>query len=513
MDEEPLRCPNCGAYVAGRLTLCPHCHHPLEPLGASGPAAEGAAPPPADIFAADEGEGATPADDTLLASEHATPPETRAADEPEPDHAAAPTTLLPLPASPDATPPATPEAPAEQAGWADDQVAADEDARSYAPENLAIAASAISEPEGDELTPEEAAPQTPPLETGADDEAERVDSEASTPAEATAPAAPDELPDFAEIQAPPGAPATGVAADLDALAPGTTQPHLAEQLAPAVGAPVQTDMPTTPVRQGQPAVEEARPPGRLSAPDVRPAYLVPPAPYTPPPVAPPARLTPPAYVAPPAYSYAPDPGVAYLHQRVAAYVRGGYETHTRAAHEATLSYGKPMGAGTWLLALVTIIGALWYLLILALSGFRSDAVYITLEQDGRVYEDGPGAAHVRHGRARTGRRWSVFGAIVLLLSLLMALVLAVIAGVFLAQDRYQAALREAYPAVTLFEEHFSATQADPDDVALARDGAVAFAIVAVITAVGIWGGATLFVVGTVHAAAYGVRVPPLPGWG
>jgi hypothetical protein len=48
-------------------------------------------------------------------------------------------------------------------------------------------------------------------------------------------------------------------------------------------------------------------------------------------------------------------------------------------------------------------------------------------------------------------------------------------------------------------------------VSLAKDGAVAYAILAGITVVGLWGGATLLVVGTIHASAYHTRVPPLPG--
>jgi hypothetical protein len=85
--------------------------------------------------------------------------------------------------------------------------------------------------------------------------------------------------------------------------------------------------------------------------------------------------------------------------------------------------------------------------------------------------------------------------------------------VFLTQDRYQAALREAYPAVTLFEERFSAAEADPEDVNLARDAAIAYAVGAVLGAVALWGGATLFVIGTIHAGAHQVSVRPLPGQG
>jgi uncharacterized membrane protein (DUF2068 family) len=96
--------------------------------------------------------------------------------------------------------------------------------------------------------------------------------------------------------------------------------------------------------------------------------------------------------------------------------------------------------------------------------------------------------------------------------LVLVIGLGAVAGIVLRNERYQAALREAYPAVTLFEEHFSATQADPADVNLAKDGAVAYAIIAGIAGVGLWGGMTLWVIGTIHAKTYRVHVPPLPGW-
>ncbi len=229
---------------------------------------------------------------------------------------------------------------------------------------------------------------------------------------------------------------------------------------------------------------------------------------------------PPAFIAPPAPVYSPPPmaaplapGLAYLQQRVNDYLRGGYRLHQRTATAAVLSRGKALGAGGWLLALLTGIGLAWYLLLLLFSGLRADRVYITLEGDGLVYEDGPGAAHVRRGRARAGRRWALFGAVVFALSLLLALMLGAVAAVYLRSDTNQAALREAYPAITLFEERFSAVEAQPDDVALARDGFVAWVILAGVAVVGMWGGATLFVVGTIHHGAFRVSVPPLPGWG
>ena len=229
-----------------------------------------------------------------------------------------------------------------------------------------------------------------------------------------------------------------------------------------------------------------------------PIIIVPPAPYTPPPPL-------------PYQAIAPTTPPNYVQQRVQAYVHGGYEVLIAGPYEATLSLGKSMGMGSWILALLSIIGLFWYLLLLALSGFQADRVYLVTEPNGQLYEDGAGAAHVRHARSRVGRRWSIFGGVVFVFCLLLALGLGAVAGIVLTQERYQAALREAYPAVTLFEETFSATEAAPDDVQLAKDGAVAFAILAGVAVVGLWGGATLFVIGTIHASAYRVHVPALPG--
>ncbi len=248
-----------------------------------------------------------------------------------------------------------------------------------------------------------------------------------------------------------------------------------------------------------------------------PKYVVPPAPYTPPPVrAPipdPAWITPPpapVYAPPPTYGYAAPP-VDRLQQRVQVYQHGGYHLKNRTPHAATLTHGKVLGVTGWLLAFLTIIGALWYFLLALLGGFRADRVYITREADGSLFEDGAGAAHIRLKRARIGRRWAIFGSMIFVVCLVLAILLGIAGGIITSQERYQAALREAYPAVTLFEEQFSHSEADPDDVALVKDGAVAYAILAGIAGVGVWGGATLFVIGTIHAGAYRVSVPPLPG--
>ena len=340
-----------------------------------------------------------------------------------------------------------------------------------------------------------AAPRFPPRPTGEDD--------APPSPEAAEPAA-EPAVEPAEALSQPDEEAPGDSADDQVALPESaeTQPRLDDQLR----------------KDAEPAIETGNMPTlrfTTREPRIRPAYIVPPAPYTPPPpvqIAPPPAYAPYGYAAPQVAPLAAGMAQETFHQRVQSYVQGGYRVQSHSAYEAALVCGKPLGVVGWLLALITGVGALWYLLILMLGGFQADTVYVVLESDGYVYEDGPGAAHVRRQRARTGQRWGAFGLIVFFVSLLLALVLGVIAGIALTQDRYQAALREAYPAVTLFEERFSNTPADSDDVSLAKDAAVAFAILAGISGVGLWGGVTLFVIGTIHARAYRTHVAPLPGY-
>lgn len=207
-----------------------------------------------------------------------------------------------------------------------------------------------------------------------------------------------------------------------------------------------------------------------------------------------------------------DAATRFFQQRIQAYLDAGYRTHVRAAHEATLSLGKQLGALGWALAIVSVIGALWYLLILALSGFRADMAYLTLEADGRVYEDGPGAAHIRRQRSRAGRRWSLIGLTILVLSLVLAIVLGVIIGLALGQESARAALSEVNLIGAFYANTFHVeTSITPSaaDVARAENAAIAASLLGGLALVGIWGGATLLVIGTVHALAYRTRVPPL----
>jgi len=213
-----------------------------------------------------------------------------------------------------------------------------------------------------------------------------------------------------------------------------------------------------------------------------------------------------------------DAATRFYQQRVQAYLDAGYRAHIHSAHEATLSLGKQLGALGWVLALVTGIGALWYVLILTLSGFRPDVVYLTLEADGRVYEDGPGAAHVRRERARSGRRWSLIGLTILVLSLVLALVLGTIVGLALRDDQRRAAVSQidllGVPLANLFEAFNAApaVTASQAQIAQAENAAIVVSLLGGLALVGIWGGATLLVIGTVHALAYRTRVPPLPGY-
>jgi len=529
LADKLRECPNCGAYVLSEDRYCPRCDYLLDevppPLTDDESAPEAAIAPPEPSTVEPVGEGpveivkevdvpttrlpwarpvfspapAEPDDageaEPPGATRAHTAPEEPVEDAPEGDLAD-----LPAPELPDATRAHTaPEEPVEAV-----------------PEGDLVDLPAPELPDATRAT-------LPPLPPDVPDDLPEVFAagEAADEAQLGGPAAPEPVSDGEATSreaepAPPDQDAdtsaleTGEPAGPEVdLAAEKTMPRLTEDLVGPADEIHEADlddseMPTTQFRQ---RLEEPEVPDEPTVvrqqQDAAPPVGVPPAPYTPPP----AMIAP-----PPAPAYAIDPGVAYLQQRVQAYVYGGYRLHVHAPHEATLSQGKQLGVGGWLLALVSVIGFLWYLLILMLSGFKPDMAYLVLEADGRVYEDGPGAAHIRHQRSRTGRRWSIFGLVILFLGLGLSVVLIAVAGIVLTQERYQAALREAYPAVTLFEERFSDAQADPDDVKLAETGAVVYAILAVVAVLGVWGGATLFVIGTVHAGAYRVAVPPLPGY-
>ncbi|MEB2289416.1 MAG: hypothetical protein OZ934_15080 [Anaerolineae bacterium] len=453
MSQKLQQCPHCGAYVLGGDAICPRCDHPLKPTAPG----EGVAPdPPTAIF-------------PEAAEEESAPPEPQTAIFPAPEEESAP---------PEPQTAIFPEA-AEEAGLPAADATASEGSTPLFE----------SEPPGDFAAPEraEARPQPPEVMPGPAEEAPAAHDEDSGAVPA---------PDFTALFPPEEVEAEARLPfeDTDRRAPEAV--HEDTPAHPASAEPV------------APPAELEPPQGRTQITPSRqfagPGYIVPPAPYTPPPFTPPPM--------PAVYGPAPVSGYAYLQQRVAEYVQGGYRVHGHSPAQAVLSCGKNLGVGGWMLALITGIGFAWYLLTLALSGFASDRVYITLEADGRVYEDGPGAAHIRRERARAGRRWALFGGALLALSLLLALVLGAVAYVYLGDDGHQAALREAYPEITLFEERFSAVEPDPGDVPLARDGLVIWGALLGVAVVGVWGGATLAVIGTVHHGAYRVPVPSLPGW-
>ena len=477
MTDDIRECPNCGAYVMSEDQYCPRCDYLLD-APSTAPASDAATDP--DAASPEPLAGKASGD---LSKENAS-------------EADLPTNRLPW------TRPAFPDAP-EKPDEAGEREAAlpDEPAEAPAPEFPDATRAHTSQPlPAPDQLPEFAAGDEAP-DVPASDEAPAPTEHAADDRDAG-----DESPAGKEEPAPQGA--NHFEAEEAAFAAEKTLPRLTDDLVQPEDEIEGTglddsEMPTAQFRR---RLDEPEAPDESTLVRRRhetPPVGVPPAPYTPPP----GPITP-----PPMPAYAPDPGVAYLQQRIQAYLHGGYRLHVHAPHEAALSQGKQLGVAGWMLALVSVIGFLWYLLIMAASGFRSDMAYLVLEADGRVYEDGPGAAHVRHQRSRTGRRWSIFGLVIFVLSLGLAAVLVAVAAVVLTQDRYQAALREAYPAVTLFEERFSDTAANPDDVRLAETGAVVYAILSGIAVLGVWGGATLFVIGAVHAGAYRVKVPPLPGY-
>lgn len=225
---------------------------------------------------------------------------------------------------------------------------------------------------------------------------------------------------------------------------------------------------------------------------------IPPAPYT----APPLR-EPTVSVAP--YSF---PSNYYLEQRMIAYRHGGYELVNYSPYQVTMMIGKPLSFFWWLLAMLSGIGLVWYFLILLSSGFSKDRVFLIVERDGTLYEDGAGAAHVRRRRSRVGRRWGFLGAVIFFISLLwfIGMVVAAIWGV----QRYRAELAAAYPTISLFAPSDSAPEPDPDAVSTAESAVLAFSILSVLAIVCLLTGLCLTIVGYLHGAAYDVQVPPLP---
>jgi hypothetical protein len=487
VNQEMQRCPNCGAYVMSSDDFCPRCDHRLDR-----PSPDTAEP----THAADSGETGDPITDADLPEAEVTDPAAeidRVVDEAD-SEIAEPEAEDTSNAVSDAVSPDSPDAESDDHSFQEDadQVAESADAAAN------VVTDAIDMSEASEIAEDEHPGRDEPAPDETEQPSTRIPRVA--PVFADAGEASKEAPE--EALPPELAESRDSSAGEDQVAAVSAEADTQADIA-VDGEPDAADMARElDAESADDLMGMTHPAIRLQAE----RYIIPPAPYTPPPPAPPI----PAYAAPP--TPAPMPAVTFLQQRVEEYRHGGYRLRSHRPDEAILTYGKGLGAGGWLLAILSVIGALWYLLLLVLSGFQRDRVYIVLESDGYIYEDGPGAAHVRRHRSRVGRRWAAFGLVILFVCVLMAVVLGIVAGIVLTQERYQAALREAYPAVTLFEEQFSAAEATPDDVQLAKDGAVAFSILGGIALVGVWGGATLFVIGSIHAGAYQVRVKPLPGW-
>lgn len=226
---------------------------------------------------------------------------------------------------------------------------------------------------------------------------------------------------------------------------------------------------------------------------------IPPAPYTPPPLI--SQMT----ASQNAYSY---PSNYYLQQRIEAYRQGGYTMRQQTAYQAVMAYGKPLSCGWWLVSLAIPVAFIWYILIQLTSGFSKDIVYLVMERDGSLYEDGVGAAHNRLYRSRRGRFWGFFGFGLFFVALL-SFVLMVALGV-VGINEYRAELRELYPDITLFEGGTaSVSQADVD---FAQNLSLAYAVAFSLAAIGLFAGATLTLIGFLHSAAYRVDVPQLPDY-
>jgi hypothetical protein len=246
--------------------------------------------------------------------------------------------------------------------------------------------------------------------------------------------------------------------------------------------------------------QPAPPQQAAPVPPATPDEIIPSAPYTPPPLREFTRS-----VAP--YSY---PSNYYLEQRVIAYRQGGYDMVHYSPYQVTMIYGKPLGLFWWLMAMLSVVGLIWYFIILLASGFSRDRVYLIVERDGTLYEDGDGAAHVRRKRSRVGRRWGFLGVVIFFVALIwfIGMNAAAVWGI----QHYQAELEAAYPTVQLFQsdQDSTPTTVDPDDIATAENIVLGFSILFALSLICLLTGLTLTIVGYLHGEAYAVKVLPLP---
>lgn len=157
---------------------------------------------------------------------------------------------------------------------------------------------------------------------------------------------------------------------------------------------------------------------------------------------------------------------------------------------------------------MTGIGILWYFLILLFSGFRRDKVFIILEPDGTLYEDGPGAAHLRRRRSKLARRWGVIG-ILLVIICVFAFALMILASSVLLNE-YEAELSEAYPELGLFESDVDPDTLDETEIQNTRVAVLAIFLMLGLSSVGFVGGLLMSFASYVQSAAYRVDVIALP---
>ena len=264
----------------------------------------------------------------------------------------------------------------------------------------------------------------------------------------------------------------------------------------ALGTSLPRPQPAEPVPEPEP----------LPALDTQPKLVVdpiPPAPFTLPPQ-------------PPQQHIAPDvpPSVYWFQQRIEAYRQGGYTLKSQNFQEAVLNYGKPLSYRWWIIAMASVIGILWYFMILLMSGFKRDVVVVTLEPDGYVYEDGNGAAHIRRRRSRVARRWGVLGFLIMIFSIFTVFLVA-IAGFFLT-SQYEAEMTAAYPEAAIITNATVTNCAEADsgldctEVQNVKVVILALIILIALSGVGLIGGFIMAFVSYLQSAAYSVDVAPLP---
>lgn len=467
MSEEVLICPHCGAAVSGHTARCPRCDELLadtefqlaEPVSSTDPVS----PTEIEDDEAMEVLLSRPAQMTSISAELAI--------EQDPDNA-------------------TQESPKEETNTPQ---------REDVLQNTTPPQSA---------TPEMLAPPTPPKSEAdpfkdSSDVFEPVTEDLVATYKSVdnlAPSTPSrdvmvsEFDETGEHQATPDDPLLAVTNDRPQEALQHTPPHGSKAVVPVEFEEAHTE----PVTYGQMLRPAPVPmPEPLPVLDTQPKMLqpLPPAPFTPPPI-----MTQPATV-----NTMSDQS---YQQRIMAYAQGGYRLLQQLPNETVMTYGKSLSFLWWIVATASGFGIGWYWFVLLISGFRADRVYILLEPDGYVYEEGPGAAHIRRRRSRNSRRWGVFGAFMLLVSV-FSLILAVLAGSVML-DRYQNELNAAYPELGIFNNTIPPNNLDATEVQNVRVAVLALLILSALSVSGVVAGIMIAFIGYLQAAAYRVEVAPLP---